>query len=89
MEPKQPLGWLPPIPLTDERLGCAYCDWSCPRWYQNQTGPTAPPPGRDGNVRLATHVDAEHYVQHRKAKKAARARRRYQERRATSGSDTC
>jgi hypothetical protein len=73
----QPLGWYPPIAVGDERLQCAYCDWSCPRWYQNRTGPKAPLPGRDGNTRLTTHIDAEHYVQHRKALKAARDRLRY------------
>jgi hypothetical protein len=82
---KQPLNWKPPIAMTDERLRCAYCDWSCPRWYQNRTGPQAPPPGRDGNVRLTTHVDAEHYVEHRRAKRAAQARARYARRKAESG----
>lgn len=82
---RQPLNWKAPIPVGDERLRCAYCDWSCPRWYQNQTGPKAPSPGRDGYIRLETHVDAEHYVEHRKAKRAAQARARYARRKAGPG----
>jgi hypothetical protein len=78
----QPLGWKPPVAAGDERLTCTYCDWSCPRWYQNQTGPKAPEPGRDGHTRLAAHIDTEHYIQHKKAKKAARDRRRYAEKKA-------
>lgn len=83
IEPEeQPLGWLPPVALTDERLWCAYCPWSCPRWYQNQTGPKAPLPGRDGNIRLSTHVETEHYLEHKRAKARAKSKRAYERKKA-------
>ncbi len=79
---KQPLTWLPPVAMTDERLACAFCSWSCPRWYQNQTGPKAPPPGRDGNIRLTEHARAEHLDAIRKQKAASKSKRRYAEKKA-------
>jgi hypothetical protein len=77
-EPRQPHGWQPPVPVGDERLGCAYCPWSCPARYQNASGSRVDG-GRDGNIRLAAHAETEHRDEIRRAKAAARARRRYAE----------
>lgn len=77
----QPNGWLPPVAVGDEILKCAYCAWTCPRYYQNQTGPKADPP-RDGNIRLESHVYAEHYLEHKKAKQREKSRRAYARKKA-------
>ena len=55
--------WRPPIPLSDERLKCRFCDWTCPLEYANATDQKQTP--RDGHNRLAAHVAKEHYLEWR------------------------